>query len=153
MFLKACKHLIWEQRESQGHGRRAACWRVLASRWIRAPKLRHKPTRTSEDVHWAMATASVSANNQRRTRGARLGFRVEARTKSLVERAARLERRNLTDFCLSARNHAAQQTLDRHGFILSEADRNAFFEALVSPPKPNARLRKALRRELKRLEP
>jgi uncharacterized protein (DUF1778 family) len=60
----------------------------------------------------------------------------------------------LTDFCLSALNHAAQQTLERHGaLILSEAARNAFFEALMSPPKPNARLRKALRRELKRLEP
>jgi uncharacterized protein (DUF1778 family) len=72
----------------------------------------------------------------------------------LVERAARLERRNVTDFCLSALNHAAQQTLERHGsLVLSEADRSAFFEALVSPPKPNARLRKALRRELKVLEP
>ena len=71
----------------------------------------------------------------------------------MVERAARLERRNLTDYCLSALNHAAQQTLDRYELVLSEADRNAFFEALVSAPKPNARLRRALRRELTLLKP
>jgi uncharacterized protein (DUF1778 family) len=98
--------------------------------------------------------SNASANEQQRARGARLGFRVDARTKSLVERAARIERRNLTDYCLSALNHAAQQTLERHGsLVLSEADRNAFFDALISPPKPNARLRKALRRELKRVRP
>jgi uncharacterized protein (DUF1778 family) len=101
-----------------------------------------------------MAGSSAHANERGRARGARLGFRVDARTKTLVERAARLERRNLTDYCLSALNHAAQQTLERHGsLVLSEADRNAFFEALISPPKPDARLRKALRREAKRLEP
>jgi len=101
-----------------------------------------------------MARSSASAPVDRRARGARLGFRVDAKTKSLVERAARLERRNVTDYCLSALNHAAQQTLERHGsLVLSEADRSAFFEALVSPSKPNARLRRALRRELTQLEP
>jgi len=109
-------------------------------------------------VRWTyiqrMARSSASTPIARRARGARLGFRVDAKTKALVERAARLERRNLTDYCLSALNHAAQQTLDRHGsLVLSEADRVAFFEALVSAPKPNARLRKALRRELTLLKP
>jgi uncharacterized protein (DUF1778 family) len=101
-----------------------------------------------------MARSSTSAAVVRRARGARLGFRVDAKTKSLVERAARLERRNLTDYCLSALNHAAQQTLERHGsLVLTDADRNAFFEALVAAPKPNARLRRALRRELTQLKP
>jgi hypothetical protein len=35
---------------------------------------------------------------------------------------------------------------------LSGADRTAFFEALVHPPKPNARLRRAARAEATRVE-
>ncbi len=33
-----------------------------------------------------------------RLRGERLGFRIDEQTKTLIERAARLERRKLTDF-------------------------------------------------------
>jgi len=60
----------------------------------------------------------------------------------------------VTDFCLSALHDAARQSLERHGSLaLSEADRHAFFDALMSPPKPNARLRRALRREVERFRP
>jgi uncharacterized protein (DUF1778 family) len=34
---------------------------------------------------------------------------------------------------------------------LSDADRTAFFDALLHPPKPNARLRRALREEQARI--
>jgi uncharacterized protein (DUF1778 family) len=109
-------------------------------------------------VHWTynrfMARASAAKAEDRRGRGARLGFRVDAKTKSLVERAARLERRNLTDFCLTALTEAARKALERHETLsLSEADRAAFFDALVHPPKPNARLRRALQNERARIEP
>jgi uncharacterized protein (DUF1778 family) len=41
---------------------------------------------------------------------------------------------------------AAQQTITRHeSLVLSERDRAVFFDALVHPPKPNARLRRAFR--------
>lgn len=100
-----------------------------------------------------MARSSAARSDDRRARGARLGFRVDAKTKSLVERAARLERRNVTDFCLSALVDAARKTVERHELLsLSEADRTAFFDALVRPPKPNARLRRALREEHTRIE-
>jgi uncharacterized protein (DUF1778 family) len=109
-------------------------------------------------VHWTyidnMARSTAARAEERRERGARLGFRVDAKTKSLVERAARLERRNLTDFCLTALTEAARKALERHESLsLSQADRTAFFEALVHPPKPNARLRRALREERARIEP
>jgi len=101
-----------------------------------------------------MARVTAARTEEHRSRGARLGFRVDAKTKSLVERAARLERRNLTDFCLTALIEAAQKALERHESLsLSEADRVAFFDALLRPPKPNARLRSALRRESARIEP
>jgi hypothetical protein len=37
--------------------------------------------------------------------------------------------------------------------VLSPADREAFFDGLVHPPKPNARLVRALRAEKARVEP
>jgi uncharacterized protein (DUF1778 family) len=89
----------------------------------------------------------ASANQERRrARGSRLGFRVDAQTKKLVEKAAALERRSLTDFCLTALTEATQAAIRRHDtIVLSERDRKAFFDALVHPPKPNARLKRALR--------
>ena len=107
-------------------------------------------------VRWTYVydMASAAHTEERRSRGARLGFRVDAKTKTLVERAARIERRNLTDFCLTALTDAARRALERHESIsLSAADRAAFFDALVRPPKPNARLRRALREERARITP
>ena len=83
---------------------------------------------------------------KRRARNARLGFRVDARTKKLVERAAALERRSLTDFCLTVLVENIAATIQRHKtLVLSERDRQLFFDLLIHPPKPNARLRRAFR--------
>lgn len=71
----------------------------------------------------------------------------------MVERAVRLERRTLTDFCLMALTDAARRTLERHeSLVLSDADRKAFFDALVRPAAPNTRLKRAVRAERKRVE-
>jgi len=89
---------------------------------------------------------------ERRSRALRLGFRVDGETKRLVERAAALERRSLTDFCLSALTEATRATIARHeSLVLSERDRAAFFDALVHPPKPNARLLRAFREAEERI--
>jgi uncharacterized protein (DUF1778 family) len=91
-------------------------------------------------------TSPLIDSERRRVRGSRLGFRVDAQTKKLVERAAALERRSLTDFCLTALTEATQATISRHEtIVLSERDREVFFDALVHPPKPNARLKRAFR--------
>ena len=72
-------------------------------------------------------TSSLTDAEERRTRGSRLGFRVDARTKKLVEKAAALERRSLTDFCLTALTAATQATIARHEtIVLSERDSNKF---------------------------
>lgn len=94
-----------------------------------------------------MPRTSTSVNTEkRRTRSLRLGFRVDAQTKRLVERAAALERRSLTDFCLTALTEATRATISRHEtLLLSERDRQVFFDALVTPPKPSVRLRRAFR--------
>jgi uncharacterized protein (DUF1778 family) len=89
---------------------------------------------------------TLTKTEERRMRGTRLGFRVDAETKKLVERAARLERRSMTDFCLTVLTEATRETIARHeSLVLSEQARKVFFDALVKPPRPNARLRKAFR--------
>jgi uncharacterized protein (DUF1778 family) len=83
---------------------------------------------------------------ERPRRATRLGFRVDVSTKRLVERAAALERRSLTDFCLTALAEATRETIIRHEtLVLSQRDREVFFDSLVHPPKPNARLKRAFR--------
>ncbi len=75
----------------------------------------------------------------------RLGFRLDEQTKGLIERAAQLERRKVSDFCLSAIAEAARRTIAEHETLhLSERDRAAFFDALIDPPEPNERLARAL---------
>lgn len=91
---------------------------------------------------------------ERRSRGARLGFRVDDETKALVERAAELERRKLTDYCLTALTEAARRTIARHEMlVLSDRDRETFFDALINPPKPGARLRRAALAARRRIAP
>lgn len=84
----------------------------------------------------------------------RLGFRVDEPTKELVERAAALEGRSLTDYCLTALSEAARQTISRHEtLILSDRDRQAFFDALMNPPEPPERLQRAFEHERGRVAP
>jgi uncharacterized protein (DUF1778 family) len=89
----------------------------------------------------------------RRVRAERLGFRVDEPTKTLIERAARLERRKLTDYCVAALTDAARRTLAEHDtIVLTDRDRTLFFDALLNPPAPNERLRKAFREHRHRVE-
>ncbi len=88
--------------------------------------------------------ATTISKRDRRLREERLGFRVDEPTKALIERAAKLERRKLTDFCMTALTDAARRTIAEHETIaLSERDRAAFFDILVNPPAPNERLQRA----------
>jgi uncharacterized protein (DUF1778 family) len=101
-----------------------------------------------------MAGKRASAEKlDHRARGARLGFRLDRSTKSMVERAAYLERRSVTDFCLTALGVAAQQSIARHEtLVLSERERAVYFEALIHPRKPPSRLKRAVKAERERIE-
>jgi uncharacterized protein (DUF1778 family) len=75
----------------------------------------------------------------------RLGFRLDEETKDLIERAAYLSRRKVSDFCVTALTETARRTIAEHETLeLSDRDREAFFEALINPPKPSERLVRAL---------
>ncbi len=94
----------------------------------------------------------ATAMRDRRLREERLGFRVDEPTKALIERAAQLERRKLTDFCMTALTEAARRTIAEHDtIVLSERDRVVFFDTLVNPPAPNERLQRAFAEHKRRV--
>lgn len=94
----------------------------------------------------------ATMKRERRLREERLGFRVDEPTKVLIERAAQLERRKLTDFCMTALTDAARRTIAEHEtLVLSERDRAVFFDTLVNPPASNERLRRAFTEHKRRV--
>jgi uncharacterized protein (DUF1778 family) len=101
-----------------------------------------------------MSRQMDQSTNNERSRSSRLGFRVDRRAKTLVQRAADLERRSLTDYCLTTLVEAAQKTIARHETLtLSDQDRKVFFDTLIHPPKINPRLRRAFKVAQRRVEP
>lgn len=79
---------------------------------------------------------------------ARMGFRLTGHAKVLIERAAQIEGRSVTDFCLAAVSEAARKSIEREQILtLSERDQKAFFRALMHPPKLSPRLKRAFKRE------
>ena len=96
----------------------------------------------------------MPAKIDRRLRGERLGFRVDEPTKALIERAAQLEWRKLTDSCMTALTDAARRTITEHeALLLSERDRAVFFDVLVNPPAPSERLQRAFADHKRRVVP
>jgi uncharacterized protein (DUF1778 family) len=82
----------------------------------------------------------------------RLGFRLDEETKDLIERAAHLSRRKVSDFCVTALTDTARRTIAEHETLaLSDRDRNAFFDALIRPPKLPERLVAALAEHKRRV--
>jgi uncharacterized protein (DUF1778 family) len=78
---------------------------------------------------------------------ARLEARVNSEVKALWQKAADLEGRTLTDFVIASVQAAACRVIEQHQTIkLSIEDSEAFVDALLNPPKPNAALRAAASR-------
>ncbi len=77
----------------------------------------------------------------------RLEARVSPEQKALLQRAAALEGRSLTDFILSSIQTAAQAAIEKHErMTLTARDSTVFVEALLDSAAPNARLRAAAER-------
>jgi uncharacterized protein (DUF1778 family) len=80
-------------------------------------------------------------------RARRLAIRVTAEQKALIERAAALQGRTVTDFVLMSVQDAARRAIQEHNELeLSVRDSEAFVEALRHPKPVNARLRQTTRR-------
>jgi len=88
-----------------------------------------------------------AALETRRSRSDRLETRVTADQKSLIEHAAALQGRSVTDFVVSSLQEAAHRAIDEHQRLdLSVRDGQAFVKALLDPEPVNDRLRDTVRR-------
>ena len=86
-----------------------------------------------------LATAPPRAHAQR------LEARVTAEQKSLIEHAAALQGRSVTDFVLSSVQAAARQAVEDHQRVsLIVRDSQSFVQALINPRPVNDRLRETV---------
>ncbi len=79
--------------------------------------------------------------------------RIEARLlphqKSRIEQAASIRGLSVSDFVVQISDEAAVKTIVEHEtWELSQRDQLAFVKALLSPPPPNARLRREMKHYL-----
>jgi uncharacterized protein (DUF1778 family) len=78
---------------------------------------------------------------------ARLEARVSPEIKALWQKAADLEGRTLTDFVIASVQVAACNAIEKHQSLkLNLQDSEAFVNALLNPPLPNAALKAAASR-------
>jgi uncharacterized protein (DUF1778 family) len=97
-----------------------------------------------------MASTETDTDSQT-SKTARFEARITAAQKSLLLRAATLTGRSLTDFVVTSAQEAATRTVREHeAMTVSIRDRKAFVAALLQPPAPGARLRKAAERYKRR---
>jgi len=76
----------------------------------------------------------------------RFDARLNEEQKLLLQRAADLEGRTLTDFVLQSARTAAERAIERHAMlVLSGRDTEAFVDAILSPAEPGPVLRQAAR--------
>lgn len=80
-----------------------------------------------------------------RRRAERLEARVTTEQKALIEHAAALEGRSITDFVLASVQDAAKRTIAEHEVIrLSVKDSRAFVDALLVPREPGLRMKEGV---------
>lgn len=75
---------------------------------------------------------------------ARLEARISQETKALIQKAADLEGRTLTDFVVASVQAAAYKVIEHHQTLkLGIEDSEAFVDAILNPPQPNEALKSA----------
>lgn len=76
----------------------------------------------------------------------RFDARLNERQKVLIQRAADIEGRSMTDFVLHSAEQAAERTIEQSSILtLTARDSAAFVDALLNPPKPGKVLCRAAR--------
>ena len=80
----------------------------------------------------------------RRTKPYRLVARVSAEQRELIQRAASLEGRTVTDYVMASAESSARETIQAHEALrLSLDGARQFFEAIEHPAPPNEALLRA----------
>ncbi len=77
----------------------------------------------------------------------RLEARLSQQQKTLIQRAADLVGRSLTDFVISSSQQAANKVIREHEIItLTSQESKRFVNTILNPTKPNAALKKAAKK-------
>lgn len=72
-----------------------------------------------------------------KSRGARLEARISVEQKAVLQQAAALSGRTLSEFVVASAQEAASRVIQEHETIrLSRAEQIAFVSALLNPPRP-----------------
>lgn len=88
----------------------------------------------------------VNADPRTPVKQERFGARLSSAQKALLERAADLTGRTLSEFILGAAQAAAEETIHRHHVLeLSERESKAFLQALDDAPRLQEGLEEAIR--------
>ncbi len=94
-----------------------------------------------------MATANTS------TKSARLETRVSQEQKDLIERAAAYTGRTVSDFVVAHLEVAAKKVVEEYERIeLDKEQSRVLVDALLSPKRPNKKLRSAVAEHRKRVQ-
>lgn len=79
-----------------------------------------------------------------KARGARLEARISVEQKTVLQHAAALSGRTLSEFVVASAQEAASRVIQEHETIrLSRTEQIAFVTALLNPPAPKKRLSQA----------
>jgi len=82
----------------------------------------------------------------------RFDARLNEEQKLLIQRAADLEGRTMTDFVLHSAEAAAERTIEKRAMlVLTARETEAFADAILNPPRPGPVLRRAAREYRERI--
>lgn len=90
---------------------------------------------------------SPNADATRRRKYDRLEARISADEKAILKQAADLQGCSLTEFVVRSAYDAARKAIKEHKLMsLTDRDTDAFVKALLKPPAPSKKLKRAAER-------
>lgn len=88
----------------------------------------------------------MESAQQQSAKTARLEARITSAQKSIIERAAALEGRTVSDFVVNTVQQAAKAVIAEHEVLrLNDEESRAFIDRVLNPPEPNNALEQAAR--------
>ena len=83
----------------------------------------------------------------------RINLRLDPNAKRKLEKAASVSGRSVSRFIIESALESAEETIRaEETMTLSARDTDLFFDAILNPPRPNAKLRRATKDYRKRVE-
>ena len=83
----------------------------------------------------------------------RINLRLDSNAKRKLEKAASVSGRSVSRFVIESALESAEETIRaEETMTLSARDTDLFFDAILNPPRPNAKLRRATKDYRKRVE-